>query len=77
MIKATETQGKAIAGAISAFFISIVPILLSFAGGPEVTDGQVSEAKSALEMLITVGGSTLVGWLFVYFAPKNKPLDDG
>lgn len=73
-MKPTETQSKAFAGAVSGFLISLVPVLVGYGTGGDVTGDQIAQLQDTFIVLATTLASTLFGWGMVYFAPKNKPL---
>lgn len=70
---AMETQTKAIYGAAAALLASFAPILIASISGGDYTPGEFEQFSDAVK---TVGGALigfLVGWLGVYYAPRNKP----
>ena len=69
-LKPTETQSKAVAAALSGFLVAFVPLLVSSMSGEGVTADQMLTFKNSITMLF----STIVSYLFVYFAPKNQAL---
>jgi hypothetical protein len=71
-----ETQSKGIGGAVSGFLVALIPILMSILSGTELAPDQVTSLREALNVLLVAGGGALVGWVTVYFAPRNKPIEE-
>ena len=70
-----ETQHKAIAGAFAALLASVIPVLMAYFTGSDIDPmafETFSQAASSLGSLIV---AALVGWVTVYFAPRNQKKD--
>lgn len=68
-----ETTHKAWGGALAALAAATIPIILSVTTQGEIEPGQLG---SLTESLVTIAGlavSALVGFVGVYFAPRNQP----
>lgn len=76
MDKNRETQNKAIAGALASFVGSIVPIVIATSSNTEPSIAEVENFKQELLILGSMVLSALVGWIGVYFAPRNKPIEN-
>lgn len=65
MLEALKPVSKAIAGAVAALVVAWLAQIDWRLGDDE---------KTALELLINGGLAALIGYLSVYFAPKNKEI---
>lgn len=71
-----ETQIKAVAGAASALVASLIPLITALLLGDDYTPGQFQEFSNALVTVSGTGVALIIGWAGVYFAPRNRPIEN-
>lgn len=70
MIK--ETSHKSWGGAVAAVVTTGVAVLLPYAQGETINPDTVSDLRTAMIALATLGVNVLLGFLMVYYTPRNK-----
>lgn len=71
-----QTQSKGIAGAIAGLLIAVIPVLINLVSGVDITPDQLSSIGDALNAVLVAAGGLLMGWATVYFAPRNKTIEE-
>ncbi|MGI9493896.1 MAG: hypothetical protein ACR2QF_15980 [Geminicoccaceae bacterium] len=69
----SQTQTKAIAGALSGVLVAFIPVIMANLSGSDLLPEQLLALNNALNALMMLISGGIVGWVSVYFAPRNVP----
>lgn len=72
---ARESTHKAVAGAIAGFIAAAVPVVIARFTDAGYSEGDFLAFQSALTELSYALVGAAVGWIGVYFAPRNRPIE--
>lgn len=71
-----ETQAKAFGGALSGVILALMALVNAWAQNGSVTPMALEGFGTALGVFAEVAVGAVVGYVTVYFAPRNKPVDE-
>lgn len=72
----TETSSKAWAAALAGVAVAFINLISSFITDGQVDPVMVEQFGATLGTVADVVIMGVVSYVMVYFAPKNKPLDE-